>query len=121
MTFCLSSSCFYRYNQLTHLIQSQFNRCFRIYSVYILFMYSFALILLWSYVATASYKFAWILSPFGIVLPICSILLFIQSHRLKVEDFKLYSPKKLNQISYENNFKLIQPVEQEQSQLIKSQ
>lgn len=119
MTFSLSSSCFYRYNQFTHLIESPLNRCFRIYSVYILFIYSFGLSLFWSLASTASYRFAWFLSPFGVFLPICSMLLFIQSHRLKFEDFQLFSTRKIN----ENNSKLIQLVEPEQSHLhlIKSQ
>lgn len=104
---------------MTHLIESPLNRCFRIYSVYILFIYSFVLILFWSFVTTASYRFAWILSPFGVFLPICSMLLFIQSHRLKLEDYKLYSPRKSN----ENDLKLLHSLEPEQSRfnLIKSQ
>jgi hypothetical protein len=75
---------------------------------------------------TASYKLAWMISPFGLFLPICSIILFVISHLLKIKDFKLKIQTKTNQsvdLVNEDNSKLLNPVEQQQSNLhfIKSQ
>jgi hypothetical protein len=72
---------------------------------------------------TASYKLSWIISPFGLFLPICSIILYIKSHRLKSEDFKLKIQIKTNELIdliNEDNSKLL---DQPQSNLhfIKSQ
>lgn len=38
---------------------------------------------------TASYKLSWVLSPFGFMLTLFSIILYVKSHRLKIKDFKL--------------------------------
>ena len=75
---------------------------------------------------TASYGPAWIISPFGLFLPIGSLILYLISHRLKLEDFKLKSPSKRTEIInpiYEDNSKLLHPIDQQQLDLhlIKSQ
>ncbi len=61
---------------------------YRIFTVYVIFGYTFLFVLFWSFVTTASYKLAWILSPFGLTLAIFSLFLYIKSKRLKIEDFK---------------------------------
>lgn len=99
-TFCLSSSCYYRYNQLqsnTNLVESRWNRVLRIYSVYVIFGYTFLFVLFWAFVTTASYKLAWFISPFGLTLALFSLFLYIKSQRLRIEDFKFKStPISLN-------------------------
>ena len=60
----------------------------RIFTVYILSIYSILFVLFWAYVTTASYKLAFILSPFGLTLGILSSLLYIKSQRLKLSDFR---------------------------------
>jgi len=90
-TFCLSSSCYHRYNQLQssiNLSESRWNRFLRIFTVYIIFGYTILFVLFWSYVTTASYTLAWIISPFGFTLAIFSAILYIKSQRLKIQDFK---------------------------------
>jgi hypothetical protein len=62
---------------------------------------------------TASYKLSWIISPFGLMLAVFSIVLCVKSHRLKIEDFKLMLLTKTNQRINEDNCK----VEEEQSML----
>jgi hypothetical protein len=59
---------------------------------------------------TASFRLSWILSPFGLILPIFSIILYIESHRLKLEDFKLNSSAKTNE--------MINPINQDDSKLL---
>jgi hypothetical protein len=69
---------------------------------------------------TASYKFSWIISPFGLFLPICSVILYIKSHRLKLEDFKLKLLKKTNEIMNpinQDSSKLINQLDEQQSDL----
>ncbi len=75
---------------------------------------------------TASYRLAWIISPFGLFLPICSIILYIKSHKLNLEDFKLKLQIKTNQIIdsiNQDNSKLLETLDLQQSDLhfIKSQ
>lgn len=106
LTYTLSSSCYHRYNQLqtnVNLSESRWNRFKRIFTVYILFVYSFAFVLFWSFVTTASYKYALILSPFGLILSLFSLGLYIQTKRLTIEQFRF--PQMTNQtdeISSEN-------------------
>lgn len=80
LTYSLSSLCYYRYQQQ---MNSQRSRL-RIYFVYILFLYVLSLTLLWSFLMTVSYKYAWILSPFGLILPIYFLSLFVKCYRFKV-------------------------------------
>jgi hypothetical protein len=47
---------------------------------------------------TAPFRLSWIISPFGLILSIFSIILYIKSHRLKLEDFKLKLLIKTNEI-----------------------
>lgn len=120
-TFTLSSVCFYRYNRQVQLNSSifkyRFNPCFRIYTVYIIYIYSLFFILFWSFIMTASYKFSWIISPFGSILIIFSIVLYIKSHRLKIEDFKLIEINEvINQINQEKP-KSFQKLEEQQTML----
>ncbi|CAF2727309.1 unnamed protein product [Rotaria sp. Silwood2] len=93
LTSSLSSSCFCRYNQQlesnTKMVKYHFNNCYRIYSVYILYIYTFVFIIFFSLLMTASYKLSWIISPFGFLLILFSLVLYVKSHRLKIEDFKL--------------------------------
>ncbi|UJR16488.1 hypothetical protein I4U23_003391 [Adineta vaga] len=94
LTLSLSSSCYYRYQQLqssANLVESHRDRLIRILTVYILFIYSILFVLFWAYVTTASYKLAFLLSPFGLTLAIISLLLYIKSKRLKIEDFRFKS------------------------------
>ncbi|CAF0776147.1 unnamed protein product [Adineta steineri] len=94
LTLCLCSSCYYRYNQLQsslNLTESRCDRHIRIFTVYILFVYSLLFILFWAFVTTASYKLAFFLSPFGLTLAIFALFLYIKSRRLKIEDFKFQS------------------------------
>ncbi len=75
---------------------------------------------------TSSYKLSWILSPFGLILIIFSIFLYIKSHRLKLEDFKLKFSTKTNEIIQpinQDNSKLLNNIDEQQSDLhfIKSQ
>jgi hypothetical protein len=100
LTFTLSSTCFYRYMQF-QTTSSHLNRCFKIYSVYVVYAFTLFIILLISFMTTASYNFSWIISPFGLLLPIFSIILYIKCHRLKIEDFKLIKLIKTNQIGNE--------------------
>jgi len=91
LTYTLSSSCYYRYNQLqtnVQLSESYWTRFKRIFTVYILFIYSFAFVVFWSYMTTASYKYAWILSPFGLILSLFSLGLYVQTKRLTLEHFR---------------------------------
>ncbi|CAF0901873.1 unnamed protein product [Adineta ricciae] len=91
LTLSLSSSCYYRYQQLqssVNLAESRCDRSMRIFTVYILFIYSILFVLFWAYITTASYKLAFILSPFGLTLGILSLLLYIKSQRLKLSDFR---------------------------------
>jgi len=37
---------------------------------------------------TASYKYAWILSPFGLILSLFSLGLYVQTKRLTLEHFR---------------------------------
>ena len=93
-TFSLCSSCYYRYNQLqssSNLAESRWDRFSRIFTVYIIFAYTIFFVLFWSFVTTASYKLAWILSPFGLTLALFSLFLYIKSKRLRREDFRLQS------------------------------
>jgi hypothetical protein len=71
---------------------------------------------------TASYKLAWIISPFGLILAIFSIFLFIKSQRLRIEDFKLMSLINKNLVNQDNS-KLMNRDEEQQVVLpiIKSQ
>lgn len=46
---------------------------------------------------TLSFRLSWIISPFGLMLPIFSLLLYIKSHRLKLEDFKFKLLNKINE------------------------
>ena len=69
---------------------------------------------------TASYQLSWILSPFGMILAFISITLYVKSHRLKIEDFKLNSSAKINEIMRPintTNSKLISEIEEQQSPL----
>ncbi|CAF4268771.1 unnamed protein product [Rotaria socialis] len=94
LTSCLCSSCYYRYVQLQssiHLTESNCHRAFRIYTVYLIFIYTVVFVLFWSFMSTASYKLAWIISPFGVALAAFSSFLFLKSKRLKIEDFKFQS------------------------------
>lgn len=94
LTLCLCSSCYYRYVQLqssTSLVESFCNRAIQIFTVYILFGYTILFVLYWSFMTTASYKLAFIISPFGLPLAVFSVFLYIKSKRLKVEDFQLQS------------------------------
>lgn len=91
LTFGLSSSCYHRYNQLQsslNICESRWNRFCRIFTVYIIFGYTFLFVLCWSFVTTTSYKLAWIISPFGLTLALFSLFLYIKTKRLKIEDFK---------------------------------
>ncbi|CAF4158500.1 unnamed protein product [Rotaria sp. Silwood2] len=93
-TLCLCSSCYYRYIQLQssiNLAESNCNRAVRIFTAYVLFVYAVLFVLFWSYVTTASYKLALIMSPFGFILAIFSLFLYVKSKRLKMEDFKFQS------------------------------
>ncbi|CAF4675456.1 unnamed protein product, partial [Rotaria sp. Silwood1] len=116
LTFSLSSSCFYRYNQQYELnrsiIKYYFNNYYRIYTIYIIFIYTLVFIIFFSLLMTASYKLSWIISPFGFILILFSLILYIKSHRLKIEDFKLriITTKIMNS-------KLIQQVDEEQEML----
>ena len=95
-TFCLCSSCFYRYTRLQsgpHLHESVSHRYFRIFTVYLVFGYTILFILFWSYLTTASVKFGWILSPFGLTLSIFASFLYIKSCRLTLGHFRLPPPK----------------------------
>lgn len=47
----------------------------------------------WSYITTASYKFAWFLSPFGWSLALISIYLQWKTTRLETNDFHLIRSK----------------------------
>ncbi|CAF1350298.1 unnamed protein product [Rotaria sp. Silwood1] len=113
LTFSLSSSCFYRYNQQYELNRSMnkyyLNNYYRIYTIYIIFIYTLVFIIFFSLLMTASYKLSWIISPFGFILILFSLILYIKSHRLKIEDFKLriITTKIMNS-------KLIQQVDEEQ-------
>ncbi|CAF3963454.1 unnamed protein product, partial [Rotaria sp. Silwood2] len=92
LTLCLCSSCYNRYIQLqpiASLNESYCNRAIRILTVYILFGYALLFVLYWSYMNTASYKLAWILSPFSLILAIFSFYLYGKSKQLKIGDFKL--------------------------------
>ena len=60
---------------------------------------------------TASYTFGWILSPFTLILIICTISLYLKTHKLKIEDFKLLSLKK--------SIGIMSPINQDNSKLIK--
>lgn len=94
LTLCLCSSCYYRYNELQsslHLAESRCDRFFRIFTVYIIFGYTLFFVLFWSLVTTASYRLAWLLSPFGLTLAIFSLFLYIKSKRLKIQDFRFQS------------------------------
>ncbi len=101
-------------------MKARFNRCVRIYTVYILFVYSLVFLLLWSFIMTASYTFGWIISPFALMLIVSTIILYIKSHRLKIEDFKLLSLRKTNGIKNlinQDNSKLINQVEEQRTVL----
>ncbi|UJR30002.1 hypothetical protein I4U23_017548 [Adineta vaga] len=119
LTNCLSFLCYYRYKQLqsnTNRIKLYFSRCWRILTVYILFLYTISFLTFWSFVITASYKFAWILSPFGLILIALTILLYIQVHRLKFEDFHLLISNNSTEIITSPNSKIY-----EQEFVLKSQ
>ena len=91
LTYSLSCSSYYRYNELQsnrRMNESHWNRAIRIWSVYIIFGYTFLFVLFWSFVTTASYSLAWILSPFGITLALFSLVLYVMSQRLTLEDFR---------------------------------
>ncbi|CAF3775166.1 unnamed protein product [Rotaria magnacalcarata] len=111
LTYTLSSSCFYRYHQQlqlnTNIVKYRFNRCCRLYSVYIVFINTSAIILFWSFVMTASYKLSWIISPFGLILVLFSMILYLKSHRLKIEDFKLKKTNEIINSINQDNSKLI--------------
>lgn len=95
-TFCLCSSCFYRYTRLQsnrNLNESASDRSVRILTVYIIFGYTILFLLFWSYLTTASVKFGWILSPFGLTLSIFASFLYIRSCRLVIGHFRLPPPK----------------------------
>ncbi|CAF0716595.1 unnamed protein product [Adineta steineri] len=113
-TYCLSSSCYYHYKQIqsnnNNQRKSHFSRYFRISIVYILFIYILLYVLFWSYVMTGSFKLGFILSPFGLLLIIFVIVLYIKTQRLQLKDFKLLSLNKTNEIlrpNTEENFKLV--------------
>ncbi|CAF4143728.1 unnamed protein product [Rotaria sordida] len=116
LTYSLSSSCFYRYIQQlesnTRIIKYHFNYCYRIYTIYILFIYTLVFILFWSFLMTASYKLSWILSPFGLILVLFSLILYVKSHRLKIEDFKLKKATETMISINHDNSKLIHQVEE---------
>jgi len=69
---------------------------------------------------TASYKLGWIISPFALILILSTIILYIKSHRLKIEDFKLLSLRKTNGIKNlinQDTSKLINQVEEQRTVL----
>ncbi|CAF3242403.1 unnamed protein product [Rotaria socialis] len=111
LTYTLSSSCFYRYHQQlqlnTNIVKYRFNRCCQLYSVYIVFINTSAIILFWSFLMTASYKLSWIISPFGLILVLFSMILYLKSHRLKIEDFKLKKTNEIINSTNQDNSKLI--------------
>ena len=109
-TLCLCSSCYYRYNQLQsslNLAESRCDRFFRIFTIYVLFGYALLFVLCFLLITTASYRLAWLLSPFGLALEIFSLFLYIKSKRLKIQDFQFQSTTTINEVSgsiSENNF-----------------
>lgn len=60
-----------------------------------IFGYTFIFVLFWSYITTASYTLAWILSPFGISLGGFSLYLYIRSQRLQLTDFRIQRSEEL--------------------------
>lgn len=74
------------------MTESHWNRIIRIWSVYIIFGYTFLFVLFWSFITTASYRLAWILSPFGVTLALFSLVLYIQSQRLTLDHFRIQRP-----------------------------
>lgn len=93
LTLCLSSSSFYRFSELQSsydVRESRFDFLVRLISVQIFFVYSLLFLAQWSFGATASYKFAWILSPFGVPLMVFSSFLYWKTKRLKIEDFRFH-------------------------------
>ncbi|CAF4578717.1 unnamed protein product [Rotaria sp. Silwood2] len=106
LTLCLCASCYSRYILLQSRIsvaESQCNRVLRIFTVYILFGYTVLFVLYWSFVSTASYKLAFIISPFGLPLAIFSLFLYVKSKRLKMKDFKIQLVKTDNDNSVSEN------------------
>ncbi|CAF1094303.1 unnamed protein product [Adineta ricciae] len=119
-THCLSSLCYYRYKQLessTNLIKFYFSRCGRIFTIYILFVYTISFLMFWSFVMTASYRFGWILSPFGLILIAFAIFLYLHAHRLKCGDFKLLTSQSSTEIMNSNNSKVQMQIGEQQSVL----
>lgn len=97
-TYSLSCSSYYRYQKVQSSIgisESRWNQIIRISSVYIIFGYTFLFVLFWSYITTASYTLAWILSPFGISLGLFSLYLYIRSQRLQLTDFRIQRSEEL--------------------------
>ncbi|CAF3498337.1 unnamed protein product, partial [Rotaria sp. Silwood2] len=106
LTLCLCSSCYYRYIQLRSRIsiaESHYHHAIRIFTVYVLFGNAILFVIYWSFVNTASYKLAFIISPFGLTLAVFSLFLYRKSQRLKIEYFKLQSiANDYNNSTYEN-------------------
>ena len=86
-----------------NLAESHCNRFFRIFTVYIIFVYTILFVSFWSFMNTASYKLAWIISPFGLTLAVFSFILYLKSKRLQIEDFKFQSMTNNNDDSIDGN------------------
>jgi len=95
-TFNLSLLCYSRFQEQIHSKRS----CLLICLVNILFIYILSLTLFWSFLMTASYKYAWIVSPFGLILSIFFVFIFLKTYRCK---FLLNTNEMTNQTSGVNS------------------